>query len=98
MFADRGGRKVRIVLFEEDPVTGKDFPLIDSAKGERGHKAFRRPAQAIYDFVWKTYELDLANDSMYFLPSWHFLVFKQNDVTNIKKMWEQMIRGFQTNK
>ncbi|MGB3973545.1 MAG: hypothetical protein WBL58_05290 [Peptococcia bacterium] len=90
-FQNRAGRKVRIVLYEVDSVSGKEFPLIDTRNNEA---KYRRPAQAIYDFVWKTYELDLANDAMYFLPSWHYLVFKQNDIDNIKKMWNQMIERF----
>ena len=89
-FQDRGGRKVRIVLYEQGK-NGYEFPLIDTKNKEA---KYRRPAQAIYDFVWKTYELDLANDSMYFLPSWHYLVFKQNDIDNIKKMWNQMMERF----
>jgi hypothetical protein len=89
-FNDRAGRKIRIILYEVDPVSGKDFPLIDTANKEA---KFRRPAQALYDFVWKTYEIDLANDGMYLNPTVKYLFFKENDLDNIKKMFSQIVHA-----
>jgi hypothetical protein len=88
-FPDRGGRRIRITMTVLGD-NGIEYPLIDT--GTREAK-FRRPAQALYDFVWKTYEFDIANDSMYILPSFQYLVQKQNDVLNIKKMWGDIING-----
>lgn len=88
-YQDRGGRKVRITMTVLGD-NGIEYPLIDT--GTRETK-FRRPAQAIYDFVWKTYELDLANDSMYIAPSFNYLVSKQNDVLNVKKFLGEIVNG-----
>jgi hypothetical protein len=93
LFEDRAGRRVRIVLFEEGE-NGHEFPVIDTARGERGHKRYRRPAQALHDFVMDSYKKDLANDSMYIAPTLEYLVFKQDDVANFKKMWSEMIHNF----